>query len=177
MYYKNENTSKLKLKIKLGMVVHTSNPIYSGGRDQEDCTSSQPRQRVCEIMSRKNPSQKGLVSGSRCRPWVQTSLLGEKHTTNPLKIIVLYYIEIQAPFCFVLFLAVLGFENSGPHTGKADVLPLGLCPSPFLFNFSNMVSNFCSGAGFRLWSFHLCFLVPGITDMHHQARSHTFCPS
>jgi hypothetical protein len=41
------------------LVAHMCNPTYSGGRDQEDCGSKQPRQIVLETLSQKNPSQKG----------------------------------------------------------------------------------------------------------------------
>jgi hypothetical protein len=34
-------------------VVHACNPSYSGGRDQEDCGSKQPRQIVHETLSQK----------------------------------------------------------------------------------------------------------------------------
>jgi hypothetical protein len=34
-------------------VAHACNPSYSGGRDQEDCIRSQPRQIVLETLSRK----------------------------------------------------------------------------------------------------------------------------
>jgi hypothetical protein len=39
-------------------VAHSYNPIYSGSRDQEDCSS---RQTVCKALSQKNLTQKGLV--------------------------------------------------------------------------------------------------------------------
>jgi hypothetical protein len=37
-------------------VVHACNPSYSGGRDQEDCSSRQPRQIVLETQTQKIPS-------------------------------------------------------------------------------------------------------------------------
>jgi hypothetical protein len=48
------------------------NPVYSGGRDQEDC-HSQLAQIVGDPVS-KNPITKRtqVWSGSRCRPWIQT---------------------------------------------------------------------------------------------------------
>jgi hypothetical protein len=40
------------------ILAHAYNPSYSGGRDQEDCGSKQPRQIVCKTLSQKNSSQK-----------------------------------------------------------------------------------------------------------------------
>jgi hypothetical protein len=48
------------------LVAHACNCSCSGGRDQEDCSLSQPRQIVHEILSQKNPSQKragGMAQG------------------------------------------------------------------------------------------------------------------
>jgi hypothetical protein len=53
-------------------VVHTCNPSYSGGRNQED--SGQLRQIVLEI---ETHHKKGLVewlNDLRCRPWVQAPI-------------------------------------------------------------------------------------------------------
>jgi hypothetical protein len=49
---------KGKMAFKKGIksqvpVSYASNPIYSAGRDQENCGSSQPRQIVHKILSRK----------------------------------------------------------------------------------------------------------------------------
>jgi hypothetical protein len=46
---------------KLGTSGFLCNPSYSGGRDQEDCSSKPARQIVHETLSQKYPSQKGLV--------------------------------------------------------------------------------------------------------------------
>jgi hypothetical protein len=46
--------------------VHTDNPSYSAGKDQEAHGSKPARQIVCETLSRKNPSQKmagGVAQG------------------------------------------------------------------------------------------------------------------
>jgi hypothetical protein len=47
-------------------MVHIYNPSYTWDSDQEDHSSSQPSQIVCETLSRKNPSQKragGVTQG------------------------------------------------------------------------------------------------------------------
>jgi hypothetical protein len=46
-------------------VVHACNPSYSGGRNQEDCSRSQPQQIVCETLSQKQLSQKGTGGGAQ----------------------------------------------------------------------------------------------------------------
>jgi hypothetical protein len=52
-------------------VVHTCNPSYSGVRDQE-VPSYQPG------LLKNHTTKKGWWSGSRCRPWVQASVLQNK---------------------------------------------------------------------------------------------------
>jgi hypothetical protein len=39
-------------------VAHTSNPNYSGGRNQDDCGSKPFPGKVCETLSQKYPTQK-----------------------------------------------------------------------------------------------------------------------
>jgi hypothetical protein len=39
-------------------VAHACNPSYSGGRDQEDCSSKPAWTTVGKTLSQKNPSQK-----------------------------------------------------------------------------------------------------------------------
>jgi hypothetical protein len=50
-----------KSKMLEVLVDHSCNPCYLGGRDQEDCSSNQPRQSVCETLSQKTHHKKGLV--------------------------------------------------------------------------------------------------------------------
>jgi hypothetical protein len=45
-------------RVSLAPVAHACNPSYSGGRDQEECSSKPPWQIVHETLSRKNPLQK-----------------------------------------------------------------------------------------------------------------------
>jgi hypothetical protein len=55
-------------------VAHTCNCSFSGGRDQR-----QLEQIAHETLSQKTPiTKKGWLSGSRCRPWVQTPVLQKK---------------------------------------------------------------------------------------------------
>jgi hypothetical protein len=56
----------IKSSLSREPVAHVYNPNYSGGRDQEDCSGSQPRQIVLETLPGKNPSQKragGVAQG------------------------------------------------------------------------------------------------------------------
>jgi hypothetical protein len=49
-----------------GLVAHTCNPTYSGGRDHDDLSSKPSRQIVPETLSQKNHSQKragGVAQG------------------------------------------------------------------------------------------------------------------
>jgi hypothetical protein len=43
-------------KARGALVAHACNPIYSGGRSQEDFGSSQPGEIICKTLSQKNPS-------------------------------------------------------------------------------------------------------------------------
>jgi hypothetical protein len=64
-------------------VVHTYNPSYSGGRDQED-HSLKPVQANSswDPISKESISKKGWWSGSRSRPWVQAPVLPKKIYIN-----------------------------------------------------------------------------------------------
>jgi hypothetical protein len=46
-----------------GTVAHAYNPSYSGGRDQEDCDLSQPRQIVRETLSQKKKNSQKRAGG------------------------------------------------------------------------------------------------------------------
>jgi hypothetical protein len=51
------------------MVAHAYNPNYSGGRDQEDCSSKSAKANsLRDPISKK---KKGWQSGSRCRPCIK----------------------------------------------------------------------------------------------------------
>jgi hypothetical protein len=53
------------------LVVHTCNPSYSGGRDQEDhdWKTAQANKKFVRPYLKKNSSKRaGGVAGSRCRP-------------------------------------------------------------------------------------------------------------
>jgi hypothetical protein len=65
-------------------MVHTCNPSYWGGRDQEDCSLSQPGQIVHKTLSRKTLHQKragGVAQGEgpefKPQYWKNKSLLSE----------------------------------------------------------------------------------------------------
>jgi hypothetical protein len=52
-------TIRKKFLLKeLGAVTHTCNPGYSGGRDQEDCSSKPAQANTSQDPISKNPSQK-----------------------------------------------------------------------------------------------------------------------
>jgi hypothetical protein len=61
------------------LVARTYNPSYSGGRNQED-HDLKPAQAnsFWDPISKKPITKKGWWSGSRCRPWVQTSVPPKK---------------------------------------------------------------------------------------------------
>jgi hypothetical protein len=63
-------------------VTHACNPSYSGGRDHEVRSSGQI---VCKILFLKYSSKKGSWSGSRCRPWIQTSVLLKKKLVSEVR--------------------------------------------------------------------------------------------
>jgi hypothetical protein len=72
-----------KKSYSLVPVAHACNPSYSGGRQQEDC-SSKPAwaNSLQDPISKKHFTKKGWWSGSRCKPWVQTSVLQKKRVIN-----------------------------------------------------------------------------------------------
>jgi hypothetical protein len=66
--YTKYTFSFYKLNCRQVQVAHTCNPIYSGGRDQEDHSlkPANSGQIVCKILSQKNPSRKragGVAQG------------------------------------------------------------------------------------------------------------------
>jgi hypothetical protein len=63
-------------------VAQVCNPHYSGGRNQEDHSLKSAGANSSWDPILKNPSQKrtGGVSGSRCSPWVQTTVPKKQKT-------------------------------------------------------------------------------------------------
>jgi hypothetical protein len=61
------------------LVAHTCNPSYTGGRDQEDRSLKLAwTNSLRDPISKKNITKRGSWSGSRCKPWVQTSVPQKK---------------------------------------------------------------------------------------------------
>jgi hypothetical protein len=69
-----------KTKLCWPPVAHACNPSYSGGRDQEDHGSKSAQANSSWDSISKIPITKmGIfVSGSKCRPWVQSPVLKKK---------------------------------------------------------------------------------------------------
>jgi hypothetical protein len=64
------------LELSQEPVTHTSNPSYSGGRDQEDQGSKSTWKNTSPDPISKIPNmKKGWWNGSRCRLWVQVPVL------------------------------------------------------------------------------------------------------
>jgi hypothetical protein len=60
-------------------VAHTSNPTYSGGRDQEDRSSKPAWANSSQDPILKNPTQKGLVE------WIKMKVLSSSPSTAKKK--------------------------------------------------------------------------------------------
>jgi hypothetical protein len=75
------------------LVVHTCNPSYSEGRNQEDQDSSQ------DTISKKNHHKKNSGGrGSRCSPGVQTPVRQKKKKKIKW---VIYSVFVFVTFCFL----------------------------------------------------------------------------
>jgi hypothetical protein len=67
-------------------VAHTCNPSFAGGRDQEGRSSKPARQIVCNTLSQKYPSQKGLAERLKMKAISSSPSTTKKEKKNQVSV-------------------------------------------------------------------------------------------
>jgi hypothetical protein len=77
-------------------VTHACNPSYSGGRDQEDCSSKPAQANSLQHSVSKNTSQKGLVE------WLKVEVLSSSPSTAKKKNLQFMFYHVLCLFHLVV---------------------------------------------------------------------------
>jgi hypothetical protein len=78
----------LKTSVLAGAHAYAWNPTTQEAEIRRIMVPSQvPGQRVCETISKKTITKKGSLSGSRCRPWIQTLVQQKKKKKKKTRVL------------------------------------------------------------------------------------------